>query len=82
MNEPQYKIYGSERRKLKKQLSLLKSFLKNFWHHHQVDKDMASFYGGSDTFPMSDEDAKLMYDNKKEDIQELESRLSVEFNIN
>ncbi len=32
-----------------------KSFLKHFWHYHQLDKDMCSFYGGREEYPMSDD---------------------------
>ena len=78
-NNPQFKIFGTERRKLKKELSELKMFVKDFWYYHQMDKDMASFYGGTDTFPMSDENAKEMYDRKVEEIKEIENKLSVSY---
>ena len=38
-NEPIYKINGLERRKVKKHLSELKSFIKHFWYYHNLDKD-------------------------------------------
>lgn len=74
---PQYKINGVERRKLKKELSKLKSLCKSFWYYYQLDKDMSSFYGGSGDFPMSDEQAieKLKLAFIK--IKEIEERLSV-----
>jgi len=71
-DNPQFKIFGTERRKLKKELSGLKSFINGFWYEHQMDKDMVSFYGGSDTFPMCDEAAKEMYNYYVEEIKKLE----------
>jgi hypothetical protein len=75
MNEPQFKIFGEERRKLKKELSLLKSFIRHFWHYHQLDKDMTQFYGTSGNYPMSDDVAQQRYDKKIEQIKYLESKL-------
>ena len=77
MNEPTYKIHGIERRQLKKELGNLKRYVKNFWYYHQLDKDMTSFYGGKDGYPMSDDEAQKRVDKAKKQIQELESRLSV-----
>lgn len=73
---PQFKIFGSERRKLKKELSELKSFVKNFWHFHQMEKDMSSIYGSTNGFPMSDEKAKELYDIKIVEIEQLENLLN------
>ena len=64
-DKPQFKIHGGKRREKKKKLADLKSFKKDFWHCHQMDKDMASIYGGKDTYPMNDEKAKKMYDKTK-----------------
>lgn len=75
-NSPQFKVYGIERRKLKKELSLLKSFVKNFWYFHQLDVDMASFYGGN---VMSDERAQAIYNNKLKEIEELEKKLFIPY---
>ena len=77
MNEPTYKIHGIERRQLKKELAELKLYVKNFWYYHQLDKDMASFYGGKEGFPMSDNEAQKRVDKAEKQIQELEGRLSV-----
>jgi hypothetical protein len=77
MNTPQFKISGLERRNLKKELSQLKSYVKNFWHCHQLDKDMTSFYGGTDTYPMSDDSANIRYNKAIEDIENLENILSI-----
>lgn len=73
-NKPQYEIYGVERRKLKKELSLLKGSVKDFWYFHQLYADMASFYGGNF---MSNEQAQIIYNKKLKEIEELEKRLSV-----
>ena len=75
MNGPQFKIFGEERRKLKKELSLLKSFVRHFWHYHQLDKDMTQFYGGSENYPMSDKEAQKRYDKKLIEITNLEEIL-------
>lgn len=77
MNEPTYKIHGIERRQLKKELGELKRYVKNFWYYHQLDKDMTSFYGSKEGFPMSDDEAQKRVDKAKKQIQELEDRLSV-----
>jgi len=77
MNEPTYKIHGIERRQLKKKLGELKRYVKNFWYYHQLDKDMTSFYGGKDGYPMSDEEAQKRVDKANSEIKALEKRLSV-----
>lgn len=79
MSEPTYKIHGLERRQLKKELGKLKRYVKNFWYYHQLDKDMTSFYGGKDGFPMSDDEAQKRVDGAKKQIEQLENRLSVLF---
>lgn len=77
MNEPIYKIHGIKRRQLKKELGVLKRYVKNFWYYHQLDKDMTSFYGGKEGFPMSDDEAQKRVNKAEKQIQELENRLSV-----
>ena len=79
-NQPQFKIHGDERRKLKHELAQEKSFLKTFWHYHNLDKDMASIYGGSGDFPMSDERAEVVYNQRKEKVERLEKVLQEPFN--
>lgn len=74
-----YKIHGKERRELKKELSLLKSSVKKFWYYHQLDKDMASFYGSSEGYPMSDENAQKIYDRNCNKITNLEYLLSIPY---
>ena len=68
-NRPIYKIHGFERRAKKKEFSSLKSLVKNFWHSHQMDKDMTDFYGGHEGYPMSDEKAAIMVEKFKKDIE-------------
>lgn len=75
MNQPQFKIFGEERRKLKKELSQLKSSVRYFWHFHNEDKFMTQFYGSSENYPMSDNVAQQRYDQKLIKIQELEDIL-------
>ena len=77
MNEPQYKIHGKDRKELKKKLADLKSYAKNFWHCHQSDIDMVSFYGGTVGYPMNDELAQEKYTKTLLEIKELENKLSI-----
>lgn len=79
MNEPQFKIHGIERRLVKKELSELKSYVKNFWHHHQLDKDMTSFYGNKKNYPMSDEEVQKKFDEANSKIKHLENKLSIPY---
>lgn len=72
MNDPIYKISGNERKKLKKELSILKLVHKDFFYHHQLDKDMVSFYGGSVDYPMSDYNAKNLYFDIGRKIRDIE----------
>ncbi len=76
MNEPQFKIYGKERKRLKKELSKLKSFLKSFWNYHQLDKDMCSIYGCTDNYLMNDENAQRKYNETNIKIINLEQQLN------
>ncbi len=73
-NQPIYKINGLERRKVKKHLSELKSFTKDFWYYHNLDKDMYSFYSDLNNM-MSDVDAKLLYDSKIYEIDRIVNEL-------
>ena len=73
MNEPQFKIYGKARREKKKTLSGIKSFVKNFWRSHQLEKDMGGDY------VMSDERAEKMYNDKLKRIKQLELELSIKY---
>ena len=77
MNEPTYKIHGIERKQLKKELGELKRYVRNFWYYHQLDKDMTSFYGYKYGYPMSDDEAQQRVDKAKNQIEQLEERLSV-----
>jgi hypothetical protein len=73
----QFKISGKERRELKKELAELKSLARNFWHYHQLDKDMCDIYGGSKDYPMSDEQAQERIDQTHIKIKEIEDQLTV-----
>ncbi len=80
MNPPIYKISGLDRRAKKKELSLLKSYVRNFWYCHQLDKDMTSFYGGSNGYPMSDEEATKRFEKSKKEMEQMELILSEKIN--
>ncbi len=75
MNQPQFKIFGEERRELKKELSKLKLSVRYFWHFHNEDKFMTQIYGGNENYPMSDDVAQQRYDKKLQQINYLESKL-------
>jgi len=77
INVPTYKINGKDRRKAKKELADLKSFVKYFWREHSMEKDMDSIYGHNSC--MSDENAKAIYDSKCEEILKMENLLSEPF---
>ena len=79
MNTPQFKIHGEQRRVVKKELGELKRYIKNFWHYHQLDKDMVSFYGGKEDYPMSDGKAQMEFDIANGKIKLLEEKLAVPF---
>lgn len=75
-NLPQFKVFGEERRALKKQLSELKCFVNSFWHFHTIDKDMADIIGRTENYPMSDVEAEKLYQKKLIEIEYLENKLS------
>ena len=68
MNESPFKISGQERREKKKELSFLKSYVKNFWHYEDIDR----VYGGG----LDDSLCQLRIAEAKKEIEELESKLS------
>jgi hypothetical protein len=63
-----YKISGSERRKLKKELSELKYFVKMFWHYEDIDR----VYGGG----LTDKECDDLIFKKNKEIEDLELLLS------
>lgn len=71
-----FKISGKERRVFKKKMHEAKSFVKNFWHFHTIDVDMATMFGDDSSYPMSDEEAKILYESKLKEISEMELKLS------
>lgn len=77
MRKPKYKIHGVKRRQLKNELRDLRHSANIFWQKHNREKDMSSFYGGSDTYPMSDEQAEIKCTEYKNKIEKLERDLSV-----
>ena len=68
MNESPFKISGQERREKKKELSFLKSYIKNFWHYEDIDRA----YGGG----LEDSLCQLRIEEAKKEIEQLESELS------
>ena len=68
MNESPFRISGQERREKKKELSFLKSYVKNFWHYEDIDRA----YGGG----LEDSLCQLRIDEAQREIEELESELS------
>ena len=77
MNEPQFEIYGDERRKLKRDLAQLKCFVKDFWYRHQTDVDMGLIHNcETSTFSMSDDTAQEKYDKAVENMATIEKDLS------
>ena len=74
MNNPQFKVFGQERRALKKVLLEKESLQKNFWRFHQMDKDMSEVYGGD--YLMSDQKAKELFEKREKEIEELKKILN------
>jgi hypothetical protein len=68
MNESPFRISGQERREKKKELSFLKSYVKNFWHYEDIDRA----YGGG----LEDSLCQLRIEEAKREIEQLESELS------
>lgn len=70
-----FAISGKQRKALKRELSSLKHFVKNFWYYHGLEKDMADIYGSSESLIL-DENAQRVYDEAIQKIVEIENRLS------
>ena len=68
MNESPFKISGQERREKKKELSFLKSYVKNFWHYEDIDRA----YGGG----LEDSLCQFRIEEAQKEIEALESALS------
>jgi len=68
MNESPFRISGQERREKKKELSFLKSYVKNFWHYEDIDRA----YGGG----LEDSLCQLRITETKKEIEQLESELA------
>jgi len=77
MSNPTFKIYGQKRRELKKKLNELKSYVRYFWHNHQLEKDMFSFFGSGPV--LSDEVAQEKFDKANAEIAELETKLAEKY---
>lgn len=68
MNESPFRISGQERREKKKELSSLKSYVKNFWHYEDIER---VYGGGSD-----DARCQQMIAKAEKEIRQLESELA------
>ena len=73
MSQPQFKIHGKERRIKKKTLSDVKSFVKNFWRFHQLEKDMGCKH------ILDDKKAEKMYNDNCKKIELIELELSIPY---
>ena len=67
MNESQFRISRQARREKKKEISSLKSYVKNFWHFEDIER---AYGGGSD-----DAACQKMIDKAEEEIRILKSEL-------
>ena len=61
-------ISGDLRRQKKKELSHLKSYVKNFWHHEDIER----IYGGG----LDDQTCQKLISEAKKEIKQLELELS------
>lgn len=76
-NKPIYKIHGTKRRELKKELSLLKRFTKNYWSDYNLNNDMYRFYNCQNPNLPTKEQAQKHLDKVNLKIMQIESRLAV-----
>ena len=77
MSNPTFKIYGPRRRKLKKELGELKSYVRYFWHNHQLEKDMFMFFKSGNV--LTDDEAQERFDQANAEIAELEAKLAEKY---
>lgn len=73
----QYLLSGIPRKKYKRELNSLKSFVRYFWHFHQLEKDMCGAPNDDACYPMPDEQAKQVYDKACEKIKQMEHQLTL-----
>lgn len=83
MSIPQFKIHGRERREFKKKYFELRSFVRNFWYYHNLDKDMAIITGAeSDNgYPMTDEKAQKIFEKESAKLKEMELKLNEPYDL-
>jgi len=77
MSNPTFKIYGQRRRKLKKELGELKSYVSTFWYERQLEKDMFLFFNSGNM--MTDDEAQERFDQANAEIAELETKLAEKY---
>jgi hypothetical protein len=75
--DPKFKIYGDERRALKREVGLLKRSIANYWHWWQVNDDMYNCYGHKN--PQSKGSAEKYYNGVVAEIDKKEEMLSVQY---
>lgn len=66
------KIRGKERRKLKKELNKIKSFVENCGWYYAMQKDMVKLLGGQ---LISERDIKYQINKANKRIKEIEAKL-------
>jgi len=74
MNNPTFKIYGKDRRELKKRLANLKSYVRTFWYERQLERDMFMFFNSGNM--LTDDEAQEKFDKANAEIAELEAKLA------
>ena len=74
MNNPTFKIYGKDRRELKKKLGELKSYVRTFWYERQLERDMFMFLKSGNM--LTDDEAQKKFDKANAEIAELEAKLA------
>lgn len=73
-NIPQFAIYGYERRQLKKEANLLKSFIKNSWRVVSVNNDLYRVYREEHNV-ITEERQKEVLDKAQLKLDEINKRL-------
>ena len=79
-HNPQFKIFGHERRALKRELSLLKRRTGSFLAWHGANNDMYEVFGHES--PISNDAAEQIQMEAAAEIKRIESLLSETFSLN
>lgn len=73
MNQSPYKVSGKARRALKKELSLIKWCLKDFWRDDMIERDLYEIHG--DTPPWDKAQALKRYNQMTLKAEGMEAKL-------